>query len=214
MYKIISSSSKGNCVIYFGCVMVDCGVPFKDVKRHLNDIRLILLTHEHGDHLNSSTMLKISKEYPLIRFGVPSHLVQIVLDIGIDARKIDNISLFYSSEVYNYGLFKIAPIKLYHDVPNFGYRIFKDGLKVIHCTDTAHLDGIEAKGYDLYAIEGNYCENKVKQIIKDKKEKGETAYQVGSINSHLSIQQAQEFYIKNKKESSQIVYLHQSDNSL
>ena len=210
MYKIISSSSKGNCVIYFGCVMVDCGVPIKDVKEYLKDIRLILLTHKHHDHLNGATLLRISKNYPLIRFGVPSHLVQIVLDIGVDARKIDNISLFYSAEVYNYGLFQIAPIKLYHDVPNFGYRIFKDELRVIHCTDTAHLEGIEAKGYDLYAIEGNYCENKVKQIIKENK----NAYQIGSVNSHLSIQQAQEFYIKNKKDSSKIVYLHQSENSL
>ncbi len=214
MHKIISSSSKGNCIIYFGCVMVDCGVPFKDIKKHLNDIRLILLTHEHSDHLNSYTLLKISKEYPLIRFGVPSHLTQMVLDIGIDERKIERIKLLDSGEMYVYPFFEIAPIKLYHDVPNFGYRIFKDGLKVIHCTDTAHLEGIEAKGYELYAIEGNYCENKVKQIIKEKQEKGGVAYQIGSINSHLSIQQAQEFYIKNKAEHSEVVFLHQSEKSL
>ena len=40
------------------------------------------------------------------------------------------------------------PIKLYHDVPNCGYRIFINDKKIIYMTDTKTLEGITAKNYD------------------------------------------------------------------
>ena len=123
---------------------------------------------------------------------------------------IKNVDFYEIGQMYNYGSFSVSPIKLYHDVPNCGYRIFKDGKKILHATDTAHLDGITAVGYDLYAIEHNYNEDTVFYSIAKKQSRGEYAHQVGSINSHLSEQQARDFIFKNKADYSQVLRLHES----
>ena len=98
---------------------------------------------------------------------------------------------------------------MYHDVENCGYRIFSYGKKIFHATDTAHLQGIEAKGYDLYAIEHNYCEEEIEEIIRKKKALGQYSYEIGAINSHLSEQQARDFIYKNKVGNCQILRLHE-----
>lgn len=93
---------------------------------------------------------------------------------------------------------------------NFGYRLFKDDKKVIHATDTVTLEGITAKNYDLYAIECNYDEDKVFDVIREKTARGEYAHQRGSINSHLSKQQAQAFVLNNAGLNYEFIMLHQS----
>ena len=127
---------------------------------------------------------------------------------------IKNVDYYESGQVYNYGSFSISPITLYHDVPNFGYRIFKDETKIIHCTDTCHLEGISAKEYDLYAIEHNYDEETIMERISARESRGEFAHQRGAINSHLSEQQARDFIFKNKGPNSQVLRLHETKSFL
>ena len=62
-YKIVSTGSQGNCVI-INDVMVDCGVPFKDIEEDLYTMKYILLTHIHSDHINRTTLTKNKKEVP------------------------------------------------------------------------------------------------------------------------------------------------------
>ncbi len=123
---------------------------------------------------------------------------------------IKNVDILEAGKVYDYGQFKISPIVLYHDVQNFGYRIFKDDKKIIHCTDTSHLEGITAKDYDLYAIESNHDIDSVKDRIDYKKKTGQFCYEIGAINSHLSEQQARDFIFNNRGENSQVLRLHES----
>jgi hypothetical protein len=121
-----------------------------------------------------------------------------------------------AGKVYDYGQFKISPVTLYHDVKNFGYRIFfppvgdKGGCKIFHATDTAHLKWITAKNYDLYALEANYDEDTVHETIERKQANGEFPHQIGAINSHLSIQQAQNFILNNAGANYEFLPLHQS----
>ena len=72
------------------------------------------------------------------------------------------------------------------------------------------LEGITAKGYDLYAIEHNYCEEYIQQAIEEAHAKGEYTHAYGNINTHLSIQQARAFIEANRKESSEVLELHKS----
>ena len=203
--KIISTGSHGNCVIYHNSIMVDLGVPYKWIKKLKNDIQLLLLTHEHSDHFNISAIRNLCFERPSLRVGCGEFMLK-------HLQGIKNVDIYESGKIYDYGYFKISPVTLYHDVKTFGFRIFKDEHKAIHITDTAHLEGITAKDYDLYAIESNYdCEN-IEERIKQAEIRGEYAYQRNSINSHLSHEQAKEFIFKNKKESSKIVRLHESKN--
>jgi len=203
MYEIISSGSKGNAVLYFDSILLDCGVSFALLKEHISKLKLVLLTHSHGDHLNTATIKRLSFERPALRFGCGEFLVKYLSGIC-------NVDVYQAGKIYDYGLFKISPIILYHDVQNFGYRIFMGDKKIIHATDTFTLEGISAKNYDLYALEVNYDEEHVYEVIEEKKMRGEYAHQRGSINSHLSNRQAQDFILKNAGDKYNFVMLHQS----
>lgn len=203
MYQVLATGSTGNAIIYHNSILVDCGVPFSILKPYIQNIQIVLLTHSHGDHINKSTLNKLVSERPALRIGCCSWMSEHVAGIR-------NVDFYEIGQMYNYGSFSVSPIKLYHDVPNCGYRIFKDGKKILHATDTAHLDGITALKYDLYAIEHNYNEDTVFDSIKAKQARGEYAHQRGSINSHLSEQQARDFIFKNKADYSQVLRLHET----
>ena len=131
--------------------------------------------------------------------------------IQFTQQRCDLLDSLQVGKIYDYGAFKVSPIKLYHDVPNFGWRIFlPNGKKIFHATDTVHLEGITAKGYDLYAIEHNYCEEYIQQAIEEARANGEYTHAYGNINTHLSIQQARAFIEANRKESSEVLELHKS----
>jgi L-ascorbate metabolism protein UlaG (beta-lactamase superfamily) len=205
MFTVLSSGSTGNCVIYHDSIAVDMGISYKAIEPHKNNLQIVLLTHCHGDHLNLSTIKKLAFERPTLRFACGAFLVEFL-------EGIRNVDILEAGKVYDYGQFKVSPIHLYHDVKNFGYRIFKNDTKIIHATDTSHLEGITAKDYDLYAIEANYNEDTIFESIERKKAKGEFAYQEGAINSHLSEQQARDFIFKNRGVNSKVLRLHESSN--
>lgn len=205
MYNVLSSGSSGNCVIYHNSIAVDMGLPYSKIKPYQNNLQIVLLTHCHRDHFNISTIKKLAFERPTLRFACGAFLAELL-------QGIKNVDIIEPGKIYDYTHFKISPVVLYHDCPNFGYRIFKNDTKIIHCTDTAHLEGITAKNYDLYAIESNYNEDTIFETIERKKAKGEFAYQTGAINSHLSEQQARDFIFKNRGQQSQVVRLHESKN--
>jgi ribonuclease BN (tRNA processing enzyme) len=207
MYKVIATGSTGNSVLYHGSILVDCGVPFSKIEPHLYDINLLLLTHIHGDHFNLATIKKLQFERPSLRIGCGSWMVE-------HMEGLKNIDVYEYGKLYDYGTIQISPINLYHDVENFGYRIFKGDHKTIHCTDTMHLEGITAKCYDLYAIEHNYNEDTINQSIESAQNIGEYSHQRSSFNSHLSEQQAREFIFKNKGEVYDILRLHESSMQL
>lgn len=202
--KVISSGSEGNAVIYNNAIMVDCGVSFKALQEVKRSLKIVLLTHKHSDHLKIRTLQRLQAEQPTLRVACGDFLLE-------ELPCIKNIDVLQVGKIYDYGAFKVSPIKLYHDVPNFGWRIFlPNGQKIFHATDTVHLEGITAKGYDLYAIEHNYCEEYIQEAIEEARARGEYTHAYGNINTHLSIQQARAFIEVNRKESSKVLELHKS----
>jgi len=208
--QVISSGSEGNAVIYDNAIMVDCGVTLKALvgancnSPVLRSLKIVLLTHQHGDHLKLRTLQRLQAERPTLRIACADFLLERL-------EGLTNIDVLQVGKLYDYGEFKVSPVKLYHDVPNVGWRIFlNSGQKIFHATDTAHLEGISAKGYDLYAIEHNYCEEYIHQAIEEAHAKGEYTHAYGNINTHLSIQQARAFIEANRKESSEVLELHKS----
>ena len=202
--KVISSGSEGNAVIYNNAIMVDCGVTLKALEAVKRSLKIVLLTHKHSDHLKLRTLQRLQAERPTLRVACGDFLLE-------ELPCIKNIDVLQVGKIYDYGAFKVSPVKLYHDVPNFGWRIFlPNGQKIFHATDTVHLEGITAKGYDLYAIEHNYCEEYIQQAIEEARANGEYTHAYGNVNTHLSIQQARAFIEANRKESSEVLELHKS----
>ncbi len=81
-FDIISSGSSGNCVILNESIALDMGVPFKKIEPYLNKIKLIFISHEHQDHLKMSTLIKIHKLRPTIRFAVGFWLKDKLVEYG------------------------------------------------------------------------------------------------------------------------------------
>ena len=116
--------------------------------------------------------------------------------------------MYEIGKIYDYKAFKVSPIKLYHNVPNCGYRVFASGEKAIYATDTGHLQGITAKDYDLYMIEANYDEDDLEQRIIEKTAAGQYCYELYVAERHLSHTQASEWLMQNMSAKSEYVFLH------
>lgn len=204
-YKIIATGSQGNAVVLNDKILIDCGVPFKDLKPYYKKLQVVLLTHCHIDHLNPKTIAKLAKERPVLRFGCCRWLVKILIDIGVPA---ENIDLYEIGKMYNYTTFKIMPVYLYHDVENCGYRVFVGVEKAFYATDTRTLENITAKNYDLYLIEANYNTEDLRKRIAEKQGTGEYIYEKRVEETHLSKEQADEFLLANMASYSVYEYLH------
>ena len=209
-YTIISTGSKGNCVIIGGKVMVDCGVSYKAIKPYVKGLQLVLLTHQHSDHIRPSTIRRLQEERPTLRFGCGKWLLPSVLACGVPKRKIDvyipNMKTRYSDDL------QLIMVPTKHNVTNCCYRIFLDGEKIFYATDCNNLDGIDAPGYDLYMIEANYEDKEIQDRIAEKEANGQYVYEYQVLNNHLSKQKADKFIGENAGINSKFVYLHGHGN--
>lgn len=205
-YNIVKTGSTGNAVIINDCILIDCGVPFKELKPFGKSLKLVLLTHIHSDHFKPSTIRALHNERPTLRFACCEWLVQPLLECGIDKRVIDVLS--FDNE-YNYGISTIQAVPLVHNVPNCGYKIHMNGERIFYATDTGTLDGIEAKNYDYYLIEANHTQEEIEARIAEKKANEQYAYEYNAARNHLSKEQAMDWLSENMGANSRYVFLHQ-----
>lgn len=199
-FKIINSGSDGNGLILEDTILVDCGVSFKKLNDYYKQLKIVLLTHIHGDHFNKKTISKLAIERPTLRFGCCEWLVEDLLKCGVNKKNID---VFKIGKTYDYRDFKVIPINLYHDVSNCGYKLKINGNKLIYATDTNSLEHITAKNYDYYFIEGNY---------EDEEELHNRAvnefYESRVKKTHLSKVKATEWLMKNMGNNSKYIFMH------
>jgi L-ascorbate metabolism protein UlaG (beta-lactamase superfamily) len=206
MYNIISTGSKGNAVVINDRIMIDCGVPYKLLEPYTKRLKLVLLTHEHGDHFVPSSVRRLHKERPMLRFGCCPWMVGHILDAGVDKRVID---IYEEGHTYLYpGDLQIRPEPLFHNVPNCGYHIRTNGKRLFYATDTGTMDGIEAKEYDLYMIEANHTKADIAARAAEKQARGEYAYEFRAAENHLSQEQAEDWLYQNMGPRSLYVFLH------
>lgn len=204
-YKVIATGSQGNAVVLGNKILIDCGVNFKALKDYYKSLQIVMLTHEHCDHFNPTTIRRLAVERPTLRFGCCEWLVKMLLDAGVPKKNID---VYEIGKIYDYKAFKVSPVKLYHDVKNCGYRVFAGGEKAIYATDTGTIAGITAKHYDLYLIEANYNTDEIEKRIQEKQDTGEYIYEKRVKLCHLSKEQADEFLLANMADNSVYEYLH------
>jgi ribonuclease BN (tRNA processing enzyme) len=196
-YKILSSGSKGNCIV-INDVMVDCGLAFSKIKEELYNIKYLLITHTHGDHLKFKTIAGIAKLFPKIQI-IGNYEVHDVFNCNYIANAGFNI-------VTNDYIFK--PFECDHDVLTYGYTWTFKGLDIIYATDTNNLGQAPAKQYDYFFLESNHDEKKL-EAIKDENHGSYNPYLSGK--RHLSTQAAKAFYYQHRKSSeSELIELHKS----
>lgn len=204
-YDIIASGSRGNAVVIEGKVLIDCGVPFGRLGEHMRGLKLVLLTHEHSDHFNRATVKRLAFERPALRWACGEWLEGALVECGV---KPANIDVLQSGKRYSFGLCEAEPFELPHGVRNCGWKLYIGGKRLIYATDTSSLDGVEARGFDVYMIEANHTEREITERIAGKLRGGEYAYERNARENHLSREQADEFIYGNIGQGGVYVYMH------
>lgn len=205
-YNIISTGSVGNAVVLNNRLLIDCGVNYKQLSPYVSGLQLVLLTHIHGDHFYPSTIKKLAKMRPTLRFGCCKWLLKDLISCGVQTWRIDVFTPDLMN-TYNEDL-EITAVELTHNVPNCGYKIFIDGEKIFYATDTNNLNGITAPDYDLYMIEANYEDEEIQERIRKKEESGVFAYEYKVLKNHLSKAKCDDFIVRNAGTKSKFIYMH------
>lgn len=206
--KVIATGSAGNAVTLNGNILIDCGVPFRELEDVYKRLSLVLLTHIHGDHFNPETIKRLHFMRPSLRFCCGEWLYEPLLRLGISENAIDCGD---PSIAYRYGVGLVIGLDVIpHDVMNCAWRIYAGNEKAFYATDCASLDGVSAKGYDLYLIEANYGEDELLERQKRKLDEGKFSYEARAAASHLSKEQANEWLRENAEAGkSKVLFLHQ-----
>lgn len=207
-YKIIASSSKGNCIIVDNSIALDMGIPFKLISKYVKQLKLVFISHEHTDHLFPKTIKRLAFERPTLKFAVGSYLVDKLINLGVNPK---NIFVIDTPNKYDLGAIEVEPFEVSHDVKNQGFKIRfkKDNFKILYIVDTSNIDNIVAPDYNLYLVECNYNQAELEERITKKRLNGEYTYEDRVINTHLSEEQWNEFMLKNAGDNSECVKIHQ-----
>ena len=206
-YNIISSSSKGNCIIFNKYMAIDMGVTFNKVKPYLKDLKVILLTHVHRDHFCKSTIKKMAFEKPTIKWVCGEWLVEDLVKLGVLKKNIFIVKHFKS---YDFGKFTLIPLETYHDVRNMSYRVNFKPTTIYYATDTNKLDyNLSLEKLDYYFIERNYNDEEIDKRITEKTLNGEYVYETRVKNTHLSSEEADRFLKTMMGDNSKFIYCHQ-----
>lgn len=163
------SGSSGNCSFLFtenDGLLIDAGVgvralkkQFKDFGLHLSDVKNILVTHDHADHVKSVGSLSQDKDLPVwttqgVHVGINNNWCV--------KRKIalERVKYVLKGITFQLGDFTVTPFGVPHDsADNVGYCIEHGGVTFVLMTDVGHLTD-EMKGYigkaNYLVIEADY----------------------------------------------------------
>jgi L-ascorbate metabolism protein UlaG (beta-lactamase superfamily) len=181
--------------------MIDIGVPFKNIKEELYDnVRVILLTHIHSDHINPSTLASVKKLFPNIPIFGNYEVYQTYPDFGIN---VVNAGFKFKAGQYEFEAFDCE-----HNALCYGYVWEMDGQTILYATDLTTTKNIPERQYDAIFLESNHDIHKLEAAMYDAK-KGYNPYLSGK--RHLSTQDAKTFYYTHRRnKDSLFVPLHQS----
>lgn len=200
-YEVIASGSKGNCVVIEN-IMIDCGVPYRNIKEYLYDVDYLLYTHLHQDHFRENTYKRIRKEFPnIITCGNES--LHRFSHEDIDVLVKDNVPI-------KLGGYEIIPFPCLHNVEVHGYDWYYNDLHIIYATDTSSLENAPCKDkYDYCFLESNHDTKKLQATFRKSKSYGYNVWKNGK--RHLSTEQSREFYLLNRRSrDSKWIELHKS----
>lgn len=150
-FIILASGSKGNSTLIISekkeLMLIDVGISYKEIKEKVarygydvSDVKHVLITHEHEDHIKSINSFSNAKIYSL-------------KDINVA-----NVQLEKFEEV-NVNGFDVIALPLSHDVKCCGYVIGSDNEKLVYMTDTGYVNYKNKKyitNADYYIFESNH----------------------------------------------------------
>lgn len=210
-FNCLRSSSKGNCYAVDDGetrLLLECGIPFKDIQRKLNfktsELAGCLVTHEHKDHSRAVA--------DMMKSGIDCYMSKGTADaLGVTGHRIKIIK---AQESFQVGSWTILPFETQHDAAEpLGFLLAnKTGDKLLFATDTFYIK-YKFAGLTHIAVECNYALD----ILNANIESGlvPVAMKNRLLQSHFSLANVKEFLKAN--DLSKVVEIHllhlSSDNS-
>ena len=160
--RVLGSSSSGNCYLLENeteCLMIECGIPIKEVKKAMNfNMRKIvgcIASHRHNDHIRHL------KE--VLECGIP---------IYTNDETAESVEVIYGELLHGVpekksfmlGNFKITPFYVPHDnTPCFAYQIYHEEIgKLLFLTDLEYCK-YRFKDVSQILVEANYSKDIINQ---------------------------------------------------
>lgn len=159
----LASGSKGNATIIKtpqSCILIDDGIPLKTLENKLEelnmkcmDIKYMLFTHEHSDHIAGvKTFIKHHSPKLIMTKGTYTGLTY------VDKTKVKFVK--YMDEIILDDI-KIKVIQTSHDSKEpCGYKVTHNNNTFVYITDTGYFKEElfqEIKNADAYLFEFNHC---------------------------------------------------------
>lgn len=231
----ISTGSKGNCwaiVDIDGHItLLDCGITYKLLSTYFKDnglslgkIRLILITHEHGDHIKPTTLNKLHKMYPYIRVSMPQSTYSKFSDKLTDddyrvypSQSEEHHQLtvvdYFTPNVTVMGYYGEHSVQvIYYDLTFFD-KEYDSYCRLGFSTDNKKVEYPEDVSFDIFITEANYCEDKLDWYYEDEQFSELSSHFIRRLtgsNAHNSKQSAMVTANKYTKFDGICIYGHQS----
>ncbi len=163
---VLASGSKGNITyLKVGSVklFIDAGISYQKIKQKMTDyqenifdVKALLITHEHSDHVMGLKML--------LKYG---SIEDVFLTRGTyNSLPVDVVNMFHQTHIieadipFHYQDLQITPFMLSHDAEEpVGYVIENDEHKMVLLTDTGYVDESYhplLSNADCYLLEANH----------------------------------------------------------
>lgn len=164
-FALLGSGSSGNAIVAATeqcCVLIDNGLSYKELARRAADagfdlsrLDAVLVTHEHGDHVNGIGTLCRKHDLPVYLTGSTFHSLPERLG------KLPQPRLFRAGAGWSIGDLEIESFSVNHDaVDPVGYALSSRGAKVGFAFDLGaptHLVRQRLSGSHALVVETNYC---------------------------------------------------------
>jgi phosphoribosyl 1,2-cyclic phosphodiesterase len=158
-----NSSSQGNAFALVSnkeTLLIECGRPLRDIKKaaqYPQNIVGCIVSHRHGDHA------KYAKDY--IKNGIMiysnSDCVEMVRG-KLTTEQLPYAVTLERGRTYSIGEFRVCPVNVDHDVPDYGYIIYhKEMGSLFFATDCFNVP-VEIKHINHFLIEANYKDDILK----------------------------------------------------
>jgi len=192
-FASLGSGSRGNATLVehaTTCVLLDCGFSVRETERRLarlgrsgDELSAIVVTHEHGDHINGVGAL--ARKYGLAVWVTAG--TQAVDRLGTVAE----VRCFSSHQAFTLGDLQVQPFPVPHDAREPCQFVFSDGgrrlgiLTDVGCA-TAHIVE-QLNGCDALMLECNH----EKTLLDNGNYPPSLKRRVGGNQGHLSNAQAE-----------------------
>jgi len=187
-------------------------------------VDLVLCTHEHLDHFDPAGAPAIARASPGATFVVPSPIVDMVTDAGIEGDRVLGVQPGEAHELHG---ITIRPVPARHGVTMedaygfgeelsgglirfVGFVLEIEGVRIYHAGDTIHYVGMEAALEEhrphvaLLPINGRHAEREARGVIGNLNEY-EAAWLAATIGAETLVPMHHDLFIRNLGSAARVV---------